>query len=310
MDYKQKLKNCRTCAEAQPILETLKVRPSQRKLIETAIQLRQSNDNRQVSYGEDFLITALREIDDDKLNGNHKNGTGNHQEATNNNDDGIKEDNGGSHRPQGGDKDLDDMIKNGEKEADEITPPLDSHQSSDLDMPYPKEGTDTPNSDIEGMQSASGENQMGGVRENMNGFPMGNGMPPMAPDVQQQMQPKMPPMPQMNTGQMMRQMQYTVESNLKRYLTPVIRETKKLRSAYIALDKKIQESQSQAGTMKLDLSSIKANATAREHVRETIGDMEIPVPKIDFIRAETSDARTKIAEMDKELSKHLSQPYQ
>ena len=95
MDYKQKIKNCRTCAEAQPILETLKVRPYQRKLIETDIQLRQSNDNRQVSYGEDFLITALREIDDDKLNGNHKNGTGNHQEATNNNDDGIKEENGG-----------------------------------------------------------------------------------------------------------------------------------------------------------------------------------------------------------------------
>lgn len=288
MDYQRKLRECRTCEEARPILETLKVRPSARKLIETAIQLNQSRDPRQQSYGEEFMLTAFREI----------------QEAVGD-----------------GEKDINKIvgIKN-TKEADEITGALDSHQSSKIDMPYPKEGTDEPQSDIESMKTASGENQMGGIRENMpfsmgggmpgmGGMPPMPGMPPMAPDLQRQMAPQMPPMPQMNTPQMMRQMQYTVEANLKKYLTPIIVETKKLREAYIALDKKMQETENRNGTMKLDLDKIKINSPVREHnIRETVGDIELP--KTVFTRFATEEKRHKIAEMDAELDKSRGTIYQ
>lgn len=282
MDSKvvDQLKSCRTCAEAQPILETLKVRPSQRKLIETAIQLKHSKDPRQVAYGEDFMLTAIREVEDDyDLS----------QQTTH-------------------------MKK--EKEADEITGALDSHQSSKIDSPYPQEGTDAPNSDIESMQTASGENQMGGIKENyppmmgqmgqqggMGGMP-GMGM---APDLMRQMAPQMPQMPQMNTPQMMRQMQYTVQEALKRYLNPVILEVRKVREAYIALDKKLQETQSLSGSMKLDLDAVKNNSIVREHIRETVPGTEIPVPEISHVRFNLDEKRSTIAQMDKDLAKGIYQ---
>jgi len=278
MNVIDKLKSCRTCAEAQPIMETLKVRPSQRKLIETAIQLSHSKDPRQVAYGEDFMLTAIRELD--PLEGQT------------------------THMGKG---DKPDFIKK-EKEADEITGSLDSHQSSKIDQPYPKEGTDAPNSDIESMQTAQGQNQMGGIKENyppmMGG---GMGMPGMAPDLQRQMAPQMPQMPQMNTPQMMRQMQYTVQESMKRYFNPMVAEVRKLREAYIALDKKMQETQSQSGTMKLDLDSVKQNSIVRDHVRETISGTEITLPEVTHARYNLEVKRDQIAQMDKDLAKGIYQ---
>jgi len=156
-DFKQKLQDCRTCEEARPILETMKARPSARKLVETAIQLKQSKDPRQQSYGLDFMQTAIRELEDDE-------------------NDKTKEANGSAHPMDvgAGAKDIDKKMS----EADEITGSLDSHQSSDIDMPYKQEGTDEPQSDIESMQTASGENQMGGIKENMAPYP---GQGQMAP---------------------------------------------------------------------------------------------------------------------------------
>ncbi|MCH7590584.1 hypothetical protein IIB34_06070, partial [PVC group bacterium] len=110
-DFKKQLESCRTLTEAQPIMEALKVRPSERKLIETAIQLKNSPDNRQKAYGLDFMQTAIRELEDDEK----KN---------------LKEDNGGAHRDQGGEADISGIIKKNQ-EADMITGELDSHQSSD-----------------------------------------------------------------------------------------------------------------------------------------------------------------------------------
>jgi len=301
-DFKKKLQACRTLTEAQPIMETLKLRPSQRKLIETAIQLKQSSDNRQVSYGLDFMQTALKEMDDEHM----------------------KEDNGGAHRDQGGEADISGIIKKNQ-EADEITGALDSHQSSDIDQPYPKEGTDEPNSQIEGTDSATGENQMGGIKEGMppmGGQPPGPqmpgmqqmapqpGMPPMAPDVMQSMAPKMPPMPAMNTNQMMRQMQYTVEANFKR-LNPLIREVKKLREANIALDKKIQEMENQRGTMRLDIEKVKNQSVVSERpIRETqslYDNVNLPGPTV-FNRVELEEKRQSILNIDREMQK--STPYQ
>lgn len=303
-DFKQRLQACRTITEALPIMEALKVRPSQRKLIETAIQLKNSPDNRQKAYGLDFMQTAIREMEDDD---EHK----------------VKEDNGGAHRDQGGEADISGIIKKNQ-EADMITGALDSHQSSDIDQPYPKEGTNAPQNDIEGTDSASGENQMGGIKENMGMPPMGGqpqqmggmgpqmppapGMPPMAPDLMKQMAPQMPQMPPMNTQQQMRQMQYTVEANFKR-LNPLIREVKKLREANIALDKKVQELENQKGVMKLDIDKVKNSSVVRDHpIRETslYDGVNFPQPT-QFNRVALEETRQHIRDIDKQLSQ--STPY-
>jgi hypothetical protein len=288
----KKLQECKTCAEAEPYMKALRMGSSQKKLVETAIQLGLSDDNRQKAYGKEFMLTALKEAHDE------------HEKK-------IKEDNGGAHRDQGGEADISGIIDK-EKEADEITGELDSHQSSDIDMPYPKEGTDAPQSDIESSKTASGENQMGGIKENLPGMmPMGPGMPPMAPDVMQQMQAggKMPTMPPMNTNQMMRQMQYTVEANLRsfatKYVAPIVAENKKLREAVIALNKKVQEASSLNGTMKLDLEKVKANSAVREHVRETVPGMDgvnFPRPT-EFTTYQLQETRREIEELDKTLTK-------
>ena len=125
-DYRQKLKLCRSCAEAKPIMEALHMGPSSQQLMDYYYQLRVSKDPRQVAHGENAFATAFREMEDE-----HK--------------DNLKEDNGGAHRKQGGENDIDKIVS----EADEITGELDSHQSSDIDMPYPKEATDAPQNDIE-----------------------------------------------------------------------------------------------------------------------------------------------------------------
>lgn len=210
------------------------------------------------------------------------------------------------------------MKKDKTEEADEITGSLDSHQSSKIDSPYPQEGTDAPNSDIESMQTASGENQMGGIKENyppmmgqmQNG--MGGGMNPMmpqgmAPDLMKQMAPQMPQMPQMNTPQMMRQIQYTVQEALRRHVIPLHTEIKKMREAYIALDKQMRETQSLNGSMKLDLDSVKSNSIVREHVRETVQGTDILIPEINHVRFNLEEKRSNIAQMDKDLSKGIYQ---
>ena len=295
MDYKKKLRECRSCAEAKPIMEAMGMGASQKQLMDYYYQLRVSKDPRQQAHGENAYATAIREADEENNNHEH---------------DKEQEANGGLHRDQGGEADIAGIIKDGKtKEADEITGSLDSHQSSDIDAPYPKEGSDTPESDIESMQggASAGESQMGGIKENLPGMLPQPGMPPMAPEVQQAMAPQMKPMPQMNTPQAMRQMQYTVERNNKalfnRVINPLIREVKKLREANIALDKKVQETQSNAGTMKLDLDKIRENSPVRERIRETVPGTGIEVPTMTHPRAELENKRYEIAQLDKELQK-------
>ena len=301
MDYKTKLKNCRSCAEAKPIMEAMHMGPASQQLMDYYYQLRVSKDPRQQAHGENAFATAIREAEEN----DHK----------------TQEDNGGAHRKPngGGEADIAGIIKDKAQEADEITGPLDSHQSSDIDRPYPKEGDDEQNSAIESMQGggASGTSQMSGIsdglKENIPGMMPQPGMPPMAPEVQQSMAPQMPKMPPMSTPQVMRQMQYTVEQNNKvlysRIINPLVREVKKLREANIALDKKIQETQSNAGSMKLDLEKVKENSPVRDHrIQETIPGTGIEIPQQRFVNAELENKRFEIARLDKELSK--AQPYQ
>ena len=66
MDIKTQLRNCRTCAEAQPILESVKAGLSAKKLVETSINLRQSDDPNNIRHADDFLETAIQEMSADE----------------------------------------------------------------------------------------------------------------------------------------------------------------------------------------------------------------------------------------------------
>ncbi|MCK5600933.1 hypothetical protein KAR91_03630 [Candidatus Pacearchaeota archaeon] len=289
----KQLKSCRTPTEAAPIMETLRLRPSQKKLVETALQLQHSQDPRQRAFGEDYFATAIREAEDDeKLKEEHK-------DQANIGD-------------VGNDR---DSVDKKVSEADEITGALDSHQSSDIDMPYPAEGSDAPQSDIESSKTAQGENQMrempmGGGMPGMQMPPppmpqqQAGGMPPLDPALMQGMKPQLPP--GLNPA-MMKQMQYTVQEAMKTYVRPIVKEVKKLREAYIAVDKKIQETEALRGGMKLDLDAIKKASPV--HVRETISDLDIPVPTVEHTRFDLEAAHNDILAMDKAISNKRSDIY-
>jgi hypothetical protein len=179
-----------------------------------------------------------------------------------------------------------------------------SEQSSSTDG-LKDQGTDAPNSDIESMQTASGEDQMGKISENI-GCPQG-----MDPSVYGQMQQGggMPQMPQMNTPQAMQQMRYTAETIVKPFEQVVKRQQEtinKLVEAVKVMDSKIQEATAFGGKgMSLNIPDGTFNKTPRANIKETqIEDFgSITYPTQTHPRATTLDNREKIREMNKLMNK-------
>lgn len=193
-----------------------------------------------------------------------------------------------------GEKDIDKKTQ-----EEQLKTARDSDGSSDSTEPYPGEGSDAPDSDIEGMQKASGENQMKeGFGMPPMGGQMGGGMPgmmPIAPDLMKQMGP--PQMPPGITPQMMRQMQYTIEA----YTKPLFAEIKNLREAVLAVDKKVKETHS----VSMPLNIPNGNSWFKANVQETSNEF------LDYANAKTrltpkaqqlDQVRNKISELDKNLS--------
>jgi hypothetical protein len=178
-----------------------------------------------------------------------------------------------------------------------------SEQSSSTDG-LKDVGSDAPNSDIESMQTASGEDQMGKISENI-GCPQG-----MDPSVYGQMQQGggMPQMPQMNTPQAMQQMQYTAETIVKPLLKEIasIKETnRKLVEAVRVMDSKIQEATAFGGKgMSLNIPDKTFNKTPSANISETIKDFDpVRLPVQTHPRANTLDNREKIREMNKQMNR-------
>ena len=168
----------------------------------------------------------------------------------------------------------------------------------------------------------------------MNGAPNGAMAPGLAPDIAQEMGLNMPPPPDMNTNQMMRQMQYTINSALKNYHTKITRpiserlnatiktqsETiKEQRNAIKQLSIELRETKTTSGTMKLDLDTMKQNATAtfREteaHLPGFISPAEVQSvtgvqPPPNYQRNKVSIARSEIEQMDKMLNTQKNPMY-
>jgi hypothetical protein len=178
-------------------------------------------------------------------------------------------------------------------------------------------------------------NQMAGVPPNGGGMIV----PGLAPDIAQEMGMGMPAPPPMDTSQMMRQMQYTVKNIINDYHKKVTgpmndrlnatikqqRETilqqkttnKQQREAIKELSTELRETSASNGSMKLDLDTLRNNASAK--FREIEPSVNAPTfngmpmsgiqPGPSIKQDEITLARSQITEMDKILRTKPSEIY-
>jgi len=236
-----------------------------------------------------------------------------------------------------------------------------SEQSTENTAPYAGEGVDTTNgekpmqdmddtvnqwSETNGMivpglapidaMNGGGAPPPPGMNGNGGGF--GQPQPPgLDPNIAQEMGAQMPPMPQLNNNQMMRQMQYTIKHEMRNYnnkvISPLIRHIKAQKEALDSqrkaikqvaernhqLSLELRETKASSGNMKLDLDSMKQNATAsfRETTPQLSGytsPAEVqsvtgvqPLPN--FQRNKVAIARSEIEQMDKLLNSNSKSIY-
>jgi len=164
-------------------------------------------------------------------------------------------------------------------------------------------------------------------------------MPGLAPDIAQEMGMGMPAPPPMDTSQMMRQMQYTVKNIVNDYHKRIVgplnerlnATTKQYKEALTlqrtvlnqqkeaikALSAELRETSAANGTMKLDLDTLRNNASAK--FRETVPAESIPTfngmpmtgiqPPPSIKKDNITLARSEITEMDKILRTKPSEIY-
>ena len=143
----KRIQECTTIADVDNL--GIKLRPTFRKTLETAIMLKNNPDVNQRNIGMQFMRTCIQEAE----RGADAITAPTSADGLKTKGDGfVQEEELDNHNPESGNKG--------------------SEQSSDNVEPYPAEGKDAPNSDIESMQTASGEDQM------KEGFPMPGGFPP------------------------------------------------------------------------------------------------------------------------------------
>ena len=307
----KKLQECSTLGQADPILTRLGAGPAVKKLVETAMILGNSQDPQQRSHAYAFMETAIKELQeqdhdvDKSFHDQHKTSEEEHSEDDELDNKKLSEE-------------VLDNHNNGPREDG-------SEQSTENEEPDSGQGKDTTKGE-KAMQDMDGTenqwNETGGMIPGMPQMPpqqmmggMPPGMPGLEPGIAQELGGQMAPPPPMDTNQMMRQMQYTVDSKMKEYhnrfvapLNTVLkqqRETiKNQKNAIKELSMQIREISSNSGTIKLDLDSLKQNAQAR--FRET----EIPAPlgtftpsnrpvRIQNKKDQTREARAEIEQMDK-----------
>lgn len=345
----KQLQECSTLGQADPILTRLGAGPAVKKLVETALILSNSQDPQQRNHAYSFMESAIKELEDG--------GEGNQADPGL----GPKVDDGIAAPKITEEEDSDDITKITEEEDDdddehkiheeEVTNNNQgsrndgSEQSTDNTEPYPGQGIDTTNGEkpMQDMDNTQNQfNETGGF-PNGGGAPNGGGMimpglpptmPGLDPQIAQEMGMQMPAPPPMDTNQMMRQMQYTVDSKMKDYhnrfvapLNSVLkqqRETiKNQKSAIKELSMQLREISSNSGNMKLDLDSLKQNANAR--FRETESPSALsgynvnnlppaqsysgvqPVPNVK--RHKIATARAEIEQMDKILTSEKNPMY-
>ena len=330
--------------QADPILTKLGAGPAVKKLVETALALSSSQDPQQRNHAYSFMESAIKELEDE-----NKADPGLGPDV----DDDINAPKLREEKDDDEEKihEEEDKEDNGHKLHEEV---LDNHnngpredgseQSTDNVAPYPQQGVDTTNGEKPMQDMDDTVNQWSETNgmivpglppvQDMNGM-NGNGAmaPGLAPDIAQEMGMQMPAPPPMDTNQMMRQMQYTVRQEMKNYdrkvVAPMMRHLKAQREALKEqksvikkLSIELRETRTTSGNMKLDLDSIRENATAKfREFRET--ESTIPSFGIDhqhntsiavqplpnYQRQKVTVARNEIEQMDKMLNSNKNPMY-
>jgi hypothetical protein len=368
----KKLQECSTIGQADPILTRLGAGPAVKKLVETALILSNSQDPQQRNHAYAFMESAIKELENsDVTDENHpavdknKQGHLEHdqnepvspiQEEDDEDDDDIREQTNDEDRRER-EQNHDNEDKNEHKLHEEV---LDNHnngpredgseQSTENREPYPGTGRDSTNGekpmqDMDNTQNQWNETGPGMPPNGMPPQPMqqnGGGMivpnlpptgPGLDPQIAQEMGMQMPTPPPLDTNQMMRQMQYTIDHKMRNYHNKVVAPLNRLltqqketirsqKSAIKELSMQIREISNHSGNMKLDLDSLKKNATVK--FRETESPSTLngfdptnnasahsfsvqPLPNIQ--RHKIATARAEIEQMDKILNSERNPMY-
>ena len=338
--------------QADPILTRLGAGPAVKKLVETALALSSSQDPQQRNHAYSFMESAIKELEDGQGNladpglGPDVDDDINAPKLTeekDNDDDKEKiheeeDDKDNEHKIH---EEVLDNHNNGPREDG-------SEQSTDNVAPYSQQGVDTttgekPMQDMDNTVNQWSETNgmiVPGIPpvQNAGGMPPGapggmpGGMPGLAPDIAQEMGMQMPAPPPMDTNQMMRQMQYTIRHEMKNYdrkvVAPMMRHLKAQREAIKEqknvikkLSVELRETKATSGNMKLDLDSIRDNATAKFRETEStipgftgmgteFNNSSVAVqPLPNYQRVKVSLARSEIEQMDKMLNSNRNPIY-
>jgi len=350
--------------QADPILTKLNAGPAVKKLVETALALSSSQDPQQRNHAYSFMESAIKELEDDENKIDEQMGMHSDEDGLKTPTIGEQEDDSKDDKLNEQNDDDDDDNKIHEEELSNHNQgqrTTGSEQSTDNTPPYPGEGKDTttgekPMQDMDdtvnqwsetngmivpGLPPVGAPNGMpNGAPNGMpNGAPNGmpNGAPGLAPDIAQEMGMGMPPPPPMDTNQMMRQMQYTVDNQMKNFynkvITPLNNTLKQQRETNIQqkealnqqkevikkLSIELRETAANSGNLKLDLDSMKKNSSAQ--FRETEQRMQgytspaevqsvtgvQPLPNIQ--RHKVAIARSEIEQMNKMLNSNKNPMY-
>jgi len=354
--------------QADPILTRLGAGPAVKKLVETALALSSSQDPQQRNHAYSFMESAIKELENEDSLGADA-GLGPHsddaidapklkEEHEDNREKKIHEQDDDERREkkiheQDDDERREKKIHEQDDEEDEHKiheEELSNHnqghrlagseQSTHNTAPYPGEGIDTttgekPMQDMDDTVNQWSETNgivVPGVPpiQNMNGAPPPPPQPGLAPDIAQEMGMHMPAPPAMDTNQMMRQMQYTVNHVVRNYdkkvVAPMMQhikaQTEALKEAKGAIKQlsiELRETKANNGSMKLDLDTMRNNATAtfRETEPQLQGFMSNnniqtvtgvqPLPNIQ--RHKIAIARSEIEQMDKILNSNKNPMY-
>ena len=335
--------------QADPILTRLGAGPAVKKLVETALALSSSQDPQQRNHAYSFMESAIKELEnenkadpglgpdvDDDINAPKLTEEKDNDEEKIHEEEDDKKNNNNEHKLH---EEVLDNHNNGSREDG-------SEQSTDNVAPYPQQGIDTttgekPMQDMDDTVNQWSETNgmiVPGIPPVQNaGMPpaggapggMPGGMPGLAPDIAQEMGMQMPAPPPMDTNQMMRQMQYTIRHEMKNYdrkvVAPMMRHLKAQKEALKEqknvirkLSIELRETNVSSGTMKLDLDTLRENATAKFReteptipgftgVEHTSSIAVQPLPNYQRVKVEL--ARSEIEQMDKMLNSNRNPIY-
>lgn len=273
MDNIQKLREARTLNDANVILDKLHASGSVRKLVEVSFMTRTSADRSTQDYGMSCLNEAVSTLKDSET-------------PTPKESPGLKTK--GNHFVQ--EEELDNH-NNGQREEG-------SEQSSDNTPPYPQEGTKDGDEDMQNAPDT--ENQMTETDDVPYNILENTGL---HPDIAKKMGTAMPKIPPMDSGDQMKQMQYTMKKYHETVVLPLIKHAKSQDAAIRKLSTQIRETK----TMTLDFPSVKENSIAS--FRETTGTMTGPmdsnkvVPNKGF---ELNEQRSRMTQLNNALAEQLT----